>query len=148
MQFFMLSIIAPTPESNVISGISIWEIVKALGALSVIVVLSMSVLWFYGKRAPRLNKKNVMAVIDWVALERNARVYLLRVGDNYVLAGVSKDGVSHLSNLEKSEKVHFESDGKTSPERESGQWGGFDGFLKRAKERIGLKADEKENKGI
>lgn len=146
MELFALSL-AAGQDANEMFSIGIWEIVKALGALVLVVVLSIWVLWFYGKKMSHY-RTDVMRVVDMLPLERNARIYLVEVADTYILVGVSKDKVAHLCTLGKKGEVRLESLRPTSGGEDALGSRGFGGLLESVIERMRLDRDDDKTQEI
>lgn len=137
MELFTLSLVTSQSDTNGVFTIGAWEVARALGALVVVVFLSILVLWLYGRRMSCLHS-NVMRVVDMIPLERNARICLIEVADTYVLVGVSREKVTHLCTLGKKSEVNLEHVNSTLGGAGDVELRGFGGFLERAIERMRL----------
>lgn len=135
MELFTLSLVTNQSDVDGVFSIGVWEIARALGALVVVIALSILVLWFYGRRMSHLHSK-VMHVVDMIPLERNARIYLVEVADTYVLVGVSREKLTHLCTLGKKPEVNLEAVSSASDGVGDIGLRDFSGFLERAIERM------------
>jgi flagellar biosynthetic protein FliO len=145
MELFVLTLVSNQSDTNGILTIGIWEIVRALGALVVVVFLSILILWFYGRRMSH-TRGSTMRIVDMISLDRNARICLVEVVDQYVLIGVSRENVTHLCTLGTRSEVNLELKDSTYSTGAS-RSRGFGEFLARAAERMKQESNDRKTKG-
>lgn len=126
--------------------ITIWEILRALGAFFAVIALTIWSLWLYTKRIPRL-PGGVMRVAGILPLERNIRIYLVKVAGTYILVGVSKDKLTHLCTLDEKAEVDLDVNYPDSAGMENVETKSFKGFLQRIVERMRTDHNDEKTNG-